>query len=113
MPMIKLNPNASGPAGSVRMLLLAVLTGCASVGSASACSACFGKSDSPLAQGMNWGIFSLLAVIIPVLGCVGGFFVYLAKKSAAVHAVTASAAHQGNDAAQQSSPRNPNDTAGG
>lgn len=49
-----------------------------------ACSACFGKSDSPMAAGMNWGIFSLLAVIVPVLGGVAGFFIYLARKSATV-----------------------------
>jgi hypothetical protein len=48
---------------------------------AAACAACFGKSDSPLASGMNWGIFSLLAVIVPVLGGVAAFFIYLARKS--------------------------------
>jgi len=48
---------------------------------AAACAACFGQSDSPLASGMNWGIFSLLAVIVPVLGGVAGFFIYLARKS--------------------------------
>ena len=47
-----------------------------------ACAACFGASDSPMAKGMNWGIFSLLAVIVPVLGAIAGFFVFLAKKSA-------------------------------
>jgi heme/copper-type cytochrome/quinol oxidase subunit 2 len=49
--------------------------------SAAACAACFGQSDSPLASGMNWGIFSLLGVIVPVLGGVAGFFIYLARKS--------------------------------
>jgi hypothetical protein len=29
-----------------------------------ACAACYGKSDSPLASGMNWGIFTLLGVIV-------------------------------------------------
>ena len=47
-----------------------------------ACAACFGKSDSPLAQGMNWGIFSLLAVVICVLGGIAAFFIYLARKAA-------------------------------
>lgn len=46
-----------------------------------ACAACFGKSDSPLAQGMNWGIFSLLAVIVSVLGGIATCFIYLARKS--------------------------------
>lgn len=48
-----------------------------------ACAACYGQSDSPLAKGMNWGIFSLMAVIVTVLASVASFFVYLGKKSAA------------------------------
>ena len=51
-------------------------------GSLMACAACYGQSDSPMAQGMNWGIFSLLAVIVSVLGSIGGFFIFLARKSA-------------------------------
>ena len=47
-----------------------------------ACAACFGKSDSPMAQGMNMGIFSLLAVVGVVLSAVAGFFIFLARKSA-------------------------------
>jgi hypothetical protein len=54
-----------------------------------ACAACFGQSDSPMAQGMNWGIFSLLAVIGAVLGGVVAFFIYLARRSAAVAAQAA------------------------
>jgi len=57
-----------------------------------ACAACYGQSDSPLAQGMNWGIFSLLAVIVCVLGCIATFFVFLAKKSASTAAAEKSAA---------------------
>jgi hypothetical protein len=49
-----------------------------------ACAACYGQSDSPMAQGMNWGILSLLGMIAMVLGGVAGFFVYLARKSAAL-----------------------------
>ena len=47
-----------------------------------ACAACYGKSDSPMALGMNWGIFSLLGVVVVVLSCVAGFFLYLARRSA-------------------------------
>ncbi len=47
-----------------------------------ACAACYGASDSPMAKGMNAGIFSLLGVVVVVLGSIGGFFIYLAKKSA-------------------------------
>jgi hypothetical protein len=49
-----------------------------------ACAACYGKSDSPLAQGMNWGIFSLLAVIVPVLGSIAVFFFFMARRAAAI-----------------------------
>ncbi len=46
-----------------------------------ACAACYGASDSPLAKGMNWGIFSLLGVVVVVLSSIATFFVFLAKKS--------------------------------
>jgi hypothetical protein len=36
-----------------------------------------------MAQGMNWGIFSLLAVVTVVLGSVATFFVFIGKRSAA------------------------------
>jgi hypothetical protein len=48
-----------------------------------ACAACYGASDSPMAQGMNWGIFSLLGVVVMVLGSIATFFVFIGKKSAA------------------------------
>ena len=54
-----------------------------------ACAACAGQSDSPMAKGMNYGIFSLLAVIGVVLGGVASFFVYLGKKSATMAALSA------------------------
>jgi len=47
-----------------------------------ACAACYGASDSPMAQGMNWGIFTLLGVVGGVLGGIAGFFVFLARRSA-------------------------------
>jgi len=52
-----------------------------------ACATCFGKSDSNLARGMNWGIFSLLAVVVFVLGCIAAFFIYLARRAAASSSV--------------------------
>ena len=48
-----------------------------------ACATCFGKSDSAMAQGMNWGIFTLLGVIVTVLGGIASFFVYLIRKETA------------------------------
>ena len=47
-----------------------------------ACTACFGKSDSNMAKGMNMGIAALLLIITCVLCGVAGFFVFLAKRSA-------------------------------
>ena len=64
------------------------LMGCAGLclsfvpGSVLACAACFGKSDSALAKGMNWGIASLLVVVIGVMGGIASFFIYIARKSA-------------------------------
>jgi len=56
-----------------------------------ACAACYGgKTDSPLAAGMNWGIFSLLIVVGCVLGGFAAFGVFLAKRSAAIAAAAPS-----------------------
>jgi len=46
-----------------------------------ACTACFGQSDSPMAEGMNWGILSLLVVVVFVLTGIASFFVFIAKRS--------------------------------
>ena len=50
-----------------------------------ACAACYGASDSPMAKGMNWGILSLLGVVVMVLGSVASFFVFIGKKAAAAN----------------------------
>ncbi len=44
-----------------------------------ACAACYGRSDSPLASGMNWGIFTLMGVILTVLTCFAVFFVHVIR----------------------------------
>jgi hypothetical protein len=46
-----------------------------------ACAVCFGKSDSRLAVGMNWGIFTLLFFIGSVLAGLSFFFVFLAMRA--------------------------------
>ena len=51
-----------------------------------ACSACYGASDSAMAQGMNWGILSLLGVVVTVLGGITTGFVFLAKRAATLSA---------------------------
>ena len=67
----------------LKILLAAML--CALVlhpASLFACAACYGASDSPMAKGMNWGIFSLLGVVVMVLGSIASFFVFIGKKYA-------------------------------
>ncbi|MGH8246595.1 MAG: hypothetical protein ACREUU_09195, partial [Gammaproteobacteria bacterium] len=54
--------------------------------SASACAACFGQSDSPMAKGMNAGIFTLLLVITSVLLGVAIFFAYILRRAARLSA---------------------------
>ncbi len=44
-----------------------------------ACAACYGRSDSPLASGMNWGIFTLLGFVLTVLTCIALFFVHVVR----------------------------------
>ena len=46
-----------------------------------ACAACTGKTDSPLAVGMNWGIVTLLGVVLSVLSCFVVFFVHVARRT--------------------------------
>ena len=46
-----------------------------------ACPVCFGQSDSPMAQGVNMGIYFLLAVVVGVLAAFASFFVYLARRA--------------------------------
>ena len=45
------------------------------------CAACFGKSDSKLAAGMNYGIFSLLAVVAVMLSLIASFFVFIVRRA--------------------------------
>ena len=76
-----------------KLLLVSICIGALlaiSTPSVMACATCFGASDSPMAKGMNWGIFSLLAVIVCMLSGIASFFVFLAKKSAQVASAAAS-----------------------
>ena len=58
--------------------------------SAFACATCFGKSDSALAKGMNWGIFTLLLVVVGMWIAVVSFFVFLARRASAKSAAAVS-----------------------
>jgi hypothetical protein len=49
---------------------------------AHACATCYGRSDAPMAQGMNFGIFSLLAVVLLIWAGVITFFLFIARRAA-------------------------------
>ncbi len=59
-----------------------------------ACAACYGASDAPMAKGMNWGIFSLMGVIVSVLIGFASFFIYLSRRSKAGAAPSAAVARK-------------------
>jgi uncharacterized membrane protein len=48
-----------------------------------ACAACYGRSSSPLAYGINWGIFTLMGVIATVLVSIAVFFIYIIRRETA------------------------------
>src|SRR5438045_449951 len=66
-----------------KMLGVALAAGSLTPAPALACAACYGQSDSPMAHGLNAGIFSLLAVAGVVLASIAMFFVHVARRSAA------------------------------
>jgi len=69
---------------SLAALLLAVTAS----QSVFACATCYGASDSPLAQGMNWGIMTLLGFISFVLLGVVAFFIFIVRRANALAAAT-------------------------
>lgn len=54
-----------------------------------ACAACAGQSDSPMAKGMNAGIFTLLLVITSVLLTIAIFFGYILRRASRLSNSTA------------------------
>ena len=64
------------------LVLVALALLVVSASDASACAACFGKSDSKLAEGMNAGIMALLGVVGAVLFAIAAFFVFIARRAA-------------------------------
>ena len=61
----------------VLLICLAVVAG----SPAFACATCYGASDSPLAQGMNWGILVLLGFVGAVMTGIVAFFVHVGRNS--------------------------------
>ena len=54
------------------MNLTAIILGCAT---------CFGASDSPMTEGQNMAIVTLLGVTFAVLGCFAAVMVYFARRA--------------------------------
>ncbi len=79
----------------ISILALVVLLFGLSVPAARACATCYGASDSPMAQGMNMGILTLLVVVATVLFGIVTFFIYVARKAAKM-AAAASVRNQTN-----------------
>ena len=53
-----------------------------------ACAACYGGNiDAPMTNGMNWGIFTLMAVIGTVLAVFLTFLIHIIRKSEALNAL--------------------------
>lgn len=67
-------------------LLAAVAASCMAAPSLSACTACFGKTDEALAQGMNAGIYVMLVFVAAAWVLFGSFFVFIARRSKRVNA---------------------------
>jgi mannose/fructose/N-acetylgalactosamine-specific phosphotransferase system component IIC len=59
---------------------------------ASACAACFGKDDGPMARGMNMGIFTLLIVVGLVLTGIAAVGIFFAVRCSRLEKAAAAAA---------------------
>ena len=81
--------NAGLFSARINCLLVALALGVVSSPSALACATCYGASDSPLAAGMNWGIMTMIVVAYSVLFSIIGFFIFVARRAAAVAALEA------------------------
>jgi ABC-type transport system involved in cytochrome c biogenesis permease component len=68
-----------------RKLLLVAVLGLAIPSRIFACAACYGASDSPLATGMNYGILTLMCVVLSVLSVFVVCFVHIVRKGEAMH----------------------------
>ena len=69
-----------------KIFMLMCLTVLISGPHAFACATCYGASDSPLAQGMNWGILVLLGFVGTVMTGIVAFFVHVGRNSAKMSA---------------------------
>ena len=56
---------------------------------ANACAVCYGASGSSLTAGLNMGIFTLLVILVGVLGKIASFFLDVHKKSIELNQISA------------------------
>lgn len=67
----------------LRKMILVAMLGALSPSPLFACAACYGRSDDPLAYGINWGIFTLLGIVVLMLSSIATFFfVFLRRQEA-------------------------------
>jgi hypothetical protein len=66
-----------------RKIILAGALAASSPSPLFACAACYGRSDDPLAHGINWGIFTLLGIVVLMLSSIATFFFFLIRREAA------------------------------
>jgi hypothetical protein len=69
-----------------RKIVLAAAAGAFAPSPLFACAACYGKSNDPLAHGMNWGILTLMGVVVFMLASVATFFFVFLRRAAAAEA---------------------------
>ena len=58
-----------------------------------ACPVCFGQNDSPLAKGVNMGVFFMLGIVAVMLGAFATFFVHLSRRARLVDESAGSVPH--------------------
>ncbi len=68
-----------------RIILMAVLLACANPSALFACAACYGRTDSPLATAMNYGVLTLLGIVVAVLSVFLLCFVHIVRKGEQMH----------------------------
>ena len=68
------------------MLVLGIFFAPSSALACAACGSTNGQIDSPLADGMNWGILTLFAVLGTVLGTFLTFLIHIIRKGEALAA---------------------------
>jgi hypothetical protein len=72
----------------LKIILVAAVLGVVAASQLSACPACGSANgnmpSSPLTNGMNLGILTLMAVIVTVLATIAGFFVYIIRRESAL-----------------------------